>query len=374
MQIVSKYFIRLVAVNTLVVTLTLTGVIWLTQSLKFIDLIVNRGLSVQIFFHLVILLVPRFLVVTLPIGLLISVISAYHKLHSDSELVVLRSAGLKKMDLARPAIYFAFFVMFLSYLLNLYILPSSYSGFKDLQHNIRNDYGTLLLQEGVFNTLHDDLMVYVSERDGAGTLYGLLIHDNRKKDKPVSIIAEKGTIAPTKKGPGVVMVRGNRQELDRKTGQLNLLFFDRYVLHLSMFNKEFKPRWKSAKERFLPELFWPGNTKDDLDNADKLRVEAHRRLVSPLYNLAFVSVSLAVLLSAGFSRSRNPRAVFIASFLCVFIQLVGLGLENLAVKNVALVPLMYLNVLGAIAGGYFLLKGNYDFSLWFVKKGKKKNA
>ena len=370
MQIVSKYFIRLVAVNTLVITLTLTGVILLTQSLKFVDLIVNRGLSISIFFELVLLLVPRFLIVTLPIGLLISTISAYHKLQSDSELVVLKAAGLKKIDLAKPAIYVAFMVTILGYVLNLYILPSSYSGFKDLQHSIRNDYGTLLLQEGVFNTLHDDLMVYVSERDDNGTLSGLLIHDNRKKDKPVSIIAEKGAISPTKNGPGVVMVRGNRQELNRETGQLNVLFFDRYVLQLSMFNKKFKPRWKSAKERYLHELFWPGTGKDDLANAAKLRIEGHRRLTTPLYNMAFILLSLGIMLSSGFSRTRNPKGIFAAAMMCIIVRMLGLGVTNLAVKNAALIPLMYLNVFGAMFLGYMILKGDHDLSGLFSRLRK----
>jgi hypothetical protein len=75
------------------VTLTLTCAIWLTQSLRFIELIVNRGLSIGTFLYLTLLLLPSFLWLMLPIS---SRRGAVHlqPLATDSELVVMRSAGL----------------------------------------------------------------------------------------------------------------------------------------------------------------------------------------------------------------------------------------------------------------------------------------
>ena len=43
MNSLARYIFRQLAGPLFVVTLTLTGVVWLTQSLRFLDLIINRG-------------------------------------------------------------------------------------------------------------------------------------------------------------------------------------------------------------------------------------------------------------------------------------------------------------------------------------------
>src|SRR5918911_1969275 len=87
---------------TLFVTAALTAAIWLAQSLRLIDLIVNRGLSAELFLYLALLILPRFLDVVLPIGAFIAVLFVFNRLTSESELVVMRAAGLSPLSLARP--------------------------------------------------------------------------------------------------------------------------------------------------------------------------------------------------------------------------------------------------------------------------------
>ena len=45
----------------LVVAFSFTGVVWLTQSLRFIDLIINKGLSFGLFLYMTVLLLPSLL-------------------------------------------------------------------------------------------------------------------------------------------------------------------------------------------------------------------------------------------------------------------------------------------------------------------------
>src|ERR1700731_5113876 len=75
------------------VTAALSAAIWLAQSLRLIDLIVNRGLSIEIFLYLAALILPRFLDIVLPIGVFIAVLFTFNRLTGESELVVMRSVG-----------------------------------------------------------------------------------------------------------------------------------------------------------------------------------------------------------------------------------------------------------------------------------------
>ena len=70
------------------VTAALSAAVWLAQSLRLVDLIVNRGLSFALFFFLALLILPRFLDIVLPIGVFIAVLFTFNRAASESELIV----------------------------------------------------------------------------------------------------------------------------------------------------------------------------------------------------------------------------------------------------------------------------------------------
>ncbi|MCY4478294.1 MAG: LptF/LptG family permease, partial [Rhodospirillales bacterium] len=88
-----RYLLRQLIGPFLLVTLGLTAVVWLSQSLRIIDLIVNKGLSFSAFLLMSMLVLPTFLSAILPIALFCSLLFVYNKLTIDSELVSLRAAG-----------------------------------------------------------------------------------------------------------------------------------------------------------------------------------------------------------------------------------------------------------------------------------------
>src|SRR3546814_18950562 len=104
---ISRYILGQLAMATVFVTVALTFAIWLTQSLRLIDYIVNRGLPASTFLTFVGLLLPSFLGVVLPVATFVAILFVYHKLAMDSEMVVMRAAGLSQLQPARPAILLA---------------------------------------------------------------------------------------------------------------------------------------------------------------------------------------------------------------------------------------------------------------------------
>ncbi|MGB8275444.1 MAG: LPS export ABC transporter permease LptF [Alphaproteobacteria bacterium] len=352
---VSRYILRQVVIVTVFATVALASAIWLTQALRLIDLIVNRGLALATFLYMALLMLPSFMAGILPIAVFAAVMFTYNRLAVDSELVVMRAIGLSPIKLARPALVLALAAVAAGYVMSLYLLPLSQRSFKDLQNEIRNNQSAILLQEGVFNTIGDNVTVYVRQRGANGQLLGVLVHDGRVKDNPVTMMAEKGTLVQTESGPRVVMVNGNRQEVDTESGKLSLLYFDRYTLDIASEKESLAFRWREPRERYLSELFAPGDTPDDILNYDRFRAEAHQRLSSPLLSLAFVCVGLAVLLSGEFSRRGQSWRILFATIVVGLLQASALGLNNVAAKEPATVSLMYLNVLLPIFGGLYLL-------------------
>ena len=341
MGAITRYVFGQLATATIAITVALTFAIWLTQSLRLIDFIVNRGLPASTFFSFVSLLLPSFFAVVLPIAAFCAVIFIYHKLAMDSELVVLRAAGFSSIQLARPALLIALVTTVLVYSITLYFLPVSYRAFKELQYRLRSDYSTILLQEGAFTTVADGITVYVRERSSGGELRGILVHDTRNPDGPVTMMAERGAVVRGDAGPRVIMINGNRQQLEGGDGRLSLLYFDNYTVELTRLQDTSQTRWRDAKERFVPELLNPGPDVSNEPHRIELAAEGHQRLAAPLYTLTFILVGLAALLAGEFNRRGQNRRVFIAVFCVALLEGLSLAIQDVASTSPWAIPGMY---------------------------------
>ncbi len=354
-----RYIMRLLFWPLLFITVAMAGVIWLTQSLRFVDLILNRGLPAHTFFYLAILILPMVMSILLPVALFIAVIFTYSKMTMDSELVVLRACGMSQGTLAKPAVSMAVLVALACYAVNLYFMPLAYREFKDLQFSIRNDYSSVLLQEGTFNNVMEGVTVYVRERKSDGELFGILVHDERIADKPVTMMAERGALVQTPTGPRVVMVNGNRQAIEKgREQQLSILYFDQYSLDFDTATQTGGVRWREARERYIHELFRPGDSVDDIRQRASLRAEGHQRLSSPLLTLAFTMIALAALLAGEFNRRGQVRRVLWATGAVGTVQIAYLGAFNLSATMPAAVLLVYAIPLAAAAAGLYVLLHN----------------
>jgi lipopolysaccharide export system permease protein len=348
---ITRYILRQALAIMLFVAVSFTAAVWLVQSLRLIDLIVNRGLSLGLFLYLAILILPRFIDVVLPIAVFIAILFTYNRLMSESELIVMRATGMSQAALARPALIAGAlgFAVLMSF--SLYFLPAANRAFKDLQFEIRNRFASVLLQEGIFNTLSDSLTIYVRGRNTNGELIGLLIHETRDPDKPITIVAERGTFVDTDSGPRVLMVNGSRQQYDRTTGKLSVLTFDKYSLDLAAYRDADDFRDRQPDELFMNELLFhpapPGDTSR--------LIEANVRLINPLTGLAFCAIPLACLLTGEFNRRGQTKRVLLAILLAFMFETLDIGFKNLAGRSTAAVPLLYLNVLAPIIVTAWLL-------------------
>jgi lipopolysaccharide export system permease protein len=354
MSRLTRYILRQLSLPVAFISVALVGVVWLTQSLRFVDLIVNRGLSASHFLYLTMLLLPGILAVILPVALLCGVLFTYHRLSFDSEIIVMKSAGLSQKALAVPAIIMALIVTVATYGFTLYLQPLGFRTFKDQQFTIRHNYATVLIREGTFNNVIKGVTVYVRERHG-GELLGILVHDSREPEKAITVMAERGTLVQTGAGPRFVMENGNRQERHRDSDQLSLLYFDRYTLDLALIAESPDSRWREPGERYISELLFPGDSAAADYYKDKLRAEAHKRFVTPLYCIAFVLIALAAILSGEFDRRYEWRRILYAAAGSVAVQVIGISLVPIVATTPGLFLLLYLNIIIASCVAIWIL-------------------
>ena len=352
-----RYIFRQLLVALLATTGGLVALIWLTQSLRFVELVVNRGLSFGVFLRLTGLLIPNFVAVILPITTFVVVQFVYQRLAGDRELTVMRAAGLSQGALARPALGLAGLVVGACYLLNVWIVPVSYTAFREYQFEIRNRLAAFLLQEGVFTQISDDLTVYVRRRDTDGTLHGILVEDGRQRNSRATILAERGRLVDNGASPRLLLQSGSRQEIDKSNGRLDILTFTETTLDLaSNAGKNGVQRYRDATEMSLGELMAPEIAGVSQRDIGKFRVEAHRRLTAPLTAASFALVALLSVLTGAFQRHGGVGRPLAAVGAVVGLLAVGLAVANLAARQPLLIPLVWLHaILPGVVCAWLLL-------------------
>jgi lipopolysaccharide export system permease protein len=364
---IDRYVFHQLMIALVAVTTGLVALIWLTQSLRFIDTVVNRGLSLGVFLRLTGLLIPNFVAVILPITCFVVVQFIYQRLSSDRELTVMRAAGLSQFSLARPALAVASVTVVACLLLDLWIVPASVTAFRQYQFEIRNKLAAFLLQEGVFNTVSDNMTIYVRSRDADGTLHGLLIDDARQPNSHATVLAESGRLVASETEPRVVLINGSRQELDRQTGRLNVLTFAENTVDLRQGSGTSEQRLRDVGELSVSELMRPAS-EGAISAVDvgKFEVELDRRLTTPLTAISFALVSLVASLTGTFQRHGGIIRPLLAVAAVVALLALGLGLTNLAIRMPALAPLLWLHaVLPGVVAAVWLFGPDKG---WFVPR------
>lgn len=356
-MLTTRYLFKNLFSVTVFVAITLALVIWLTQSLKLLELVANSDAPPSLFLKLVALTLPRFLEVILPLALVTGILFTYNKMIMDNELVVMRACGFDQFTLARPALMLCAGFMVIIIAITSFLSPMSQSEMKSLRREIKAQYSAFLLREGVFNTFSNDLTVYVRQRDAAGDLLGLMIHDRRDADKPpVTVTAKRGRIFMNGEEPNILVYDGMRQQMDPQSNVVSRLFFSRYTIEIKGLEGETQERWRDAGERTLFELFTPNmNDKRDRKNTDAFYVEGHLRILAPFNTLSFALVALACILLGPFNRRGQGKKVLTAVIVVVALQAASMGLGNAAKKTPSLLPVMYLLTFTPILISAFLM-------------------
>ena len=357
MRIIDSYVFRNLFIAAIFVTMVLSALVLLTQSLRFLELIVNSGASAWSFWGLTMLALPRFFEIIIPIGLMASTLFVYNKFTLESELVVLRALGFSPWRLAKPALWLAFLFMMFMYFCVSWLSPVATAAMQRSRVDLKAQMSTLLFREGIFNQAGKGLMVYLRERGKDGELKGLIIYDGRDPKKPAAtIIAKRGILVATDKGQQVIVYEGARQDFDIKAQVLKKLNFDQYTIDLPDEEGSTDTRWKEPEERTLVELFHPNlKDADDRKARHEFRIELFKRLAVPLMVPAFTILGLCFLLLGPVDRRGQSKRIMAAVVIMVALQVLFLAFYNLAKHSVAGIPLMFLVPLAPIFFGLAFL-------------------
>jgi lipopolysaccharide export system permease protein len=357
--IFSRYVFRQAAGALLLILSSLSGIVWIALALRQLEVVTSQGQNGLTLLAMTTLALPNLLALIAPFALLIAVMHTLNRLNGDSELIVMTASGATIWVVARPLLLLAAIVMAAVTFVNHVGMPWSLRMLREYVLQVRTDLLSQVLQPGKFSSPERGVTFHIRERAPNGDILGLIMHDNRSGKSATSYLAERGQIVKQGDAAYMVMSGGHVLSQDDSKEPPRIVAFDRYVLDLDAFDektsddKELRPR-----ERYFSELVNPDTSSRAYKrNTGQFKVELHERFASPLYPLAFVFIALAAAGNAQSTRQNRTRAVVTGFAAGAGLRLAGLGLNNIAAVNTAMIPLLYLLPLSAIVVSLVVIIG-----------------
>jgi lipopolysaccharide export system permease protein len=242
-----------------------------------------------------------------------------------------------------------------SYVVALWLMPTAYRQFRELQFDIRRNVSAISIQAQAFTAITDGLTVYIADRRGDGDLADILVHDTREPERTVTLLAERGRLLRGDAGPVLRLWEGSYQERG-EDGELSIVSFAETAVDL-VGQQEEADRSLKTRELFIAQLLNPPASITDADERARRIAEGHDRLAWPLMSLALPLVAATSVLRHRAVRESAWRATAAGAAVAVGLALASFTLLNLAKADLRLVPLLYAVPLGSVLVCVALLVG-----------------
>ena len=321
---INRYIFRTTFVAFAIVLVSLTAVIWVTQALRDFDLMTSQGQTVLVFIGITGLIVPLLVLVIAPIALVIAVAHILNKLSTDSEIIVMNSAGISPWLLFRGFVVVAIAVSLLVTAISAYFAPKGLRMLREWLTEVHANVVASVVQPGRFTSLENGVTLYIRAREANGQLVGIFLDDQRNPKEGVTILAEAGELIDNDKGTFLVLQKGNLQRHEAERRDPTMVSFDRYAFDLSQFAGGPASIKYGIRERYLWQLLFPDPTDPlYIEQPGQFRAELHDRLIAPLYPLAFVVIAYAYLGAPRTNRQSRTMSLLGAIAAVAALRLVG---------------------------------------------------
>jgi lipopolysaccharide export system permease protein len=354
---INEYILRTTLGAFLIVLVSLTAVIWVTQALRDIDIMTSQGQTILVFVGITGLIIPLLILVIAPIALLIAVAHVLNKLSNDSEIIVMNAAGMSPWVLFRAFMAAALVVSLLVGAISAYFAPKGLRMLRDWLTEVRANVVSSIVQPGRFTTIENGVTIHIRERRPNGQLAGIFLDDRRNPNERITVLSEIGELLENESGTYLVLQKGIVQR--QETGQRDpaMVVFDRYAFDLSQFAGGAQSAKYSIRERYLWQLLFP-DPKDQfyIEQPGQFRAELHDRLMAPLYPLAFVVIAYAYLGAPRTTRQSRTLSMLGAIGGVALLRLIGFASTVFGATIPWVLALQYLTLAAAIGAGLYVIR------------------
>jgi lipopolysaccharide export system permease protein len=345
--------------------MTFTVILLMDKILKLIELIVTRGVSLSQILMLLLFISPSFLIFTIPMAFLLGILLSFGRLSGDSEITAFKASGMSLYQLYLPVLLFSIGTYLLTTFLVIYGLPWGNRGFKATLYLMAQSKADIEIKERVFNDVFDGFVIYVDKVPIQGKkMEGILIYDERDKEKVNTIFAREGFLVSDPKSQEVLLrlLSGDIHRFEPRTNIYQKMQFDIYDLRLEL-SKTFSAVGKKLKEHEMS----IDDIKEKMEKKKSLgqditpqAVELHKRYAIPFSCLVFGLLGVPL----GIQPRRSGRSYgFVLSLLILLTYYISLTASEILAIRKTIPPFLSgwaPNLLFGVFGIYLLISASRE--------------
>jgi lipopolysaccharide export system permease protein len=235
-KILDRYIMRELLAPFFLSIAILTLALFLQKMFRLTELVLSKGSSLAEAGTLLLYIMPGFLVMTIPISLLVAALTAFSRLSSDSEVTAMKASRVSLYAMVRPVMKFSVVLFFVTAVIAHFLAPHAIFAFKAQLFNMLKARAMVGVEQGVFSSTFDGMVIYVDKMNSLDDMRGLFISDERSGSEPYTIVAKQGRLLTSAENMNVtlVMEHGSIQLQPRAEDVYSLMFFDTGRLYIDI--------------------------------------------------------------------------------------------------------------------------------------------
>ena len=331
--------------TTIAVSVTLVGIMWLFQTIRLLEVVINRGAPISNFLLMSVTVIPLWLTIAVPVSAFVAVIWVFQRAVADRELLVMQASGRSALQLARAPLALGILLTLVLIVNSVMVLPQSFGIYKRVQFEVRNSIPTVMLQDNVFIDVVDPNTMLIGEKLDDGLAKDLFIHDERTEGKVITMTARVGQFVERDGLPAVILQEGERIELSKSGDSGATLLFDTHTVTIAPKDKTVSSQMPiDMNEDTISNLLNPEKSPYP-DYFNQRRAEGHYRIVSPALALLLILIATVGALFGQVRRhtwSKRTLLMIVGSIVSISALVSS---RSLATSLPSTVPLLYASVL-----------------------------
>ena len=220
----------------------LTLALFLQRMFRLMELVLSKGSTLAAVGKLLLYIMPGFLAITIPMSLLVAALTAFTRLSSDSEVTAMKASRISLYAMVRPVMQFAFILFIITSVIAHFLAPHANHAFKAHLFNMVKSRAMIGLDQGVFSSTFNGMVIYVDKMNSLDDISGIFISDERSANEPYTILAKQGRLItnPDTFNVTLVMKQGSIHVQPHTEDAYSLMTFDTGRLFLNLDEASFK--------------------------------------------------------------------------------------------------------------------------------------
>lgn len=333
---IDRYIARLIFFPMLGTLVLSAMLLVLEKMLRLFDFVATEGGPVSVVWRMLANLIPEYLSLGIPIGLMLGILLAFRRLATSSELDVLKGVGMSFGRLLRVPYAYAIALAALNLAIVGFIQPYARYAYEGLQFELRSGALGASIKVGEFTKLGDRMTLRIEESHDEGRqLNGIFVRGENKSGQSVSATASRGQFLATD-DPNTIILRLSQGVLIHESPKFpvpRVLTFDNHDLPIPLPKIEaFRLRGGADRELTIPELFVVGkDSRESLQTRLESRANFHFRIVEVMS--MFLIPLIAIALAIPPKRSTSSLGVFLSIVLLVTQHKINQYAEDLGARG-----------------------------------------